>query len=268
MIDRIDSFLQDRHNKLFMNFVVLACIPISLLVASVYDLWWWILAGIVYSKVMSIFSVQIALHRYFAHNSFKTSRLGHIFLSYVTVLSVQSSPITWANLHIHHHKHSDTPRDIHSPKQSGFWYAALLWYTTQFSNKSKSAAFSIQNTWQNDYHVAFVDKYYLHIWSVLIIMSLLVTWKVTLFILLFGGGVSLFTANLVINALSHTKLPGSYRNYETNDFSYNNKWVQRFIGGEGLHNNHHRYPGRYSQAIKPGENDAAAWIIKKLFIKN
>lgn len=261
--------LSSKH-KLYLNYVVLGSIPLAMGMAYAYDLWLWLLAGLVYSKVMSIFSVQIALHRYFAHSSFKTGKLGHIFLSYVTLLSAQSSPSVWASIHKYHHMHSDTVRDIHSPKQSGFWYAALFWYTSYYSNNNRAemikASMMLPNKWKNDRHVAIVDKYYLHFWIVLSIITLLMSWKLTLFIFYFGGGVSLFTANLVINALSHSKLPGSYVNYETNDLSYNNKWIQRIIGGEGLHNNHHKFPGRYSQAMYPGEHDVAAWIIKKLFI--
>ena len=35
---------------------------------------------------------------------------------------------------------------------------------------------------------------------------------------------------------------------------------------EGYHNNHHRYPSAYDQAIKPREFDLGGWIIKKFFL--
>ena len=61
------------------------------------------------------------------------------------------------------------------------------------------------------------------------------------------------------------KLPGSYRNHNTLDNSYNNTVVNWYLLGEGLHNNHHAEPGNYNQAHAPGEFDLGAWIIKKFF---
>jgi stearoyl-CoA desaturase (delta-9 desaturase) len=262
------AFLLNSKNKFYLNYVVLGAIPVAVCLAYTYNLWWWLLAGFLYSKTISIFGTQIGLHRYFAHKSFKTNRIGHIFLTYVSILTAQSGPVVWANIHNYHHMHSDTTRDIHSPVQKGFWYVSLFWYTMpKLGGLDHLHKIVIQpNSWSTDKHVAIAEKYYLHIWLILATILTLITWKLTVFILLFGGGLSLFSANCIINGLSHIKLPGSYRNYETQDNSYNNKLIQMFFGGEGLHNNHHRYPGRYSQAIKPGERDVPAWFIKHFFL--
>lgn len=248
---------------------MLGAIPVALVVAYAYNLWWWVLAGFLYSKAISIFGTQIGLHRYFAHRSFKTGPWGHIFLTYVSTLTAQSGPVVWSSIHNYHHQHSDTARDIHSPVKSSFWYVSLFWYTRPSLGglqKIHQVVMQTPNAWIKDKHVAIAEKYYLHIWLALATILTIFTWKLTLFILLFGGGLSLFSANCVINGLSHIKLPGSYRNYDTSDNSYNNKIIQMFFGGEGLHNNHHRYPGRYSQAIKPGERDLPAWFIKHFFL--
>ena len=65
----------------------------------------------------------------------------------------------------------------------------------------------------------------------------------------------------------HCKLPGSYTNFDTNDRSWNNKFIQLLDWGEGLHNNHHRFPNRYNQAVMPNEVDPVGWLVKKLFVK-
>lgn len=65
--------------------------------------------------------------------------------------------------------------------------------------------------------------------------------------------------------LVHIQLPLSYRNYETEDQSWNNKVLQMIDIGEGLHNNHHFKPDLYDQAHKPGEFDFAAFVIKHFF---
>ena len=46
----------------------------------------------------------------------------------------------------------------------------------------------------------------------------------------------------------------------------NNILVNMLSVGEGLHNNHHKYPSKYNQATAPGEYDFAGWVVKKLFI--
>ena len=115
-----------------------------------------------------------------------------------------------------------------------------------------------------DTEIKFVDKHYYSIWSLAIIIAALVSWKFAVFVLLATVGWAMLHSSLV-NFISHWKIPGSYRNYDTNDNSYNNKWVARYLGGEGLHNNHHQYPNEYSHATEPGEFDFAAWIIKKWF---
>jgi fatty-acid desaturase len=70
----------------------------------------------------------------------------------------------------------------------------------------------------------------------------------------------------VRSALTHIKLPGSYKNFDIDDDSWNNKWLHAFDLGEGLHNNHHKYPGRYNEACMPGEFDFAGYLVEKLFV--
>ena len=56
------------------------------------------------------------------------------------------------------------------------------------------------------------------------------------------------------------------KNFEVDDYSYNNKYLQLIDIGEGLHNNHHAYPNKYDQAYMPGEIDPAGWVINKFLI--
>jgi stearoyl-CoA desaturase (delta-9 desaturase) len=73
-------------------------------------------------------------------------------------------------------------------------------------------------------------------------------------------------ANLITNTLSHGFiLPGTYRNFNTDDSSTNH-WLCQFLTlGEGYQNNHHKDCTTCSQATKPGEFDPAAWVVDKFF---
>ena len=63
----------------------------------------------------------------------------------------------------------------------------------------------------------------------------------------------------VANGLGHSR---GYRNYDTPDTSTNNRWAVWLIGGENLHNNHHRYPSRANFAHKAGELDPGYAICR------
>src|SRR5690606_4976931 len=57
------------------------------------------------------------------------SRRFQLVLAVWGCMSLQRGPIWWASVHRHHHRHSDTAEDFHSPKKS-FWHAHLGWLTS------------------------------------------------------------------------------------------------------------------------------------------
>ena len=219
-----------------LYFLVIISLPASVLIGGVMDMWWWVLFSILYGKFINFLGIQVSIHRYMSHNGFKTGPIRHKILVISSLLTGQGSPITWSTHHIHHHRYSDT--------QIGYAPKHLV----------------------RDPFIMWVHKNYFNIWTVLILSTLIIDWRICLFFILAPAGFSLFNANIVTNYLSHIKLPGSYRNFETTDHSYNNKWVQIWQIGEGLHNNHHTDSSAYNQAMAPGEKDPAAWVIDK-FLK-
>jgi hypothetical protein len=74
-----------------------------------------------------MFGVTGGYHRYFAHRSFKTSRVFHVLLAALAQSSVQKGVLWWASHHRMHHKFSDEPNDVHSAKQDGFWWSHVGW---------------------------------------------------------------------------------------------------------------------------------------------
>jgi fatty-acid desaturase len=99
-----------------------------------------------------------------------------------------------------------------------------------------------------------------------VIGAALIDWKLSVFVVLAGPAWNYIHMILFRVWLIHVQLPGSYRNFDTKDRSWNNLWIQVLDWGEGLHNNHHRWPQKYNQAVTPNEFDPAAWIIDQ-FIK-
>jgi stearoyl-CoA desaturase (delta-9 desaturase) len=174
------------------------------------------------------------------------------------VLCGQGSPITWTALHLQHHAHSDTLHDIHSPLK-GFWNSVLLWPIKEHDHNLPSPKYLMR-----DQTILFAHKNYFFIWYSLIVVTAVINPLITIYFVLFPAGLSLIHANLFTNYLPHRYFPGNYRNYDTTDNSYNNKFISYYQWGEGLHNNHHQSMSNYNQAHKPGEFDIAAWVIKRV----
>src|SRR5438045_1585364 len=78
--------------------------------------------------LVRMFAITAGYHRYFAHRSFKTSRAFQFLLAFLGTAATQKGPLWWAASHRKHHRYSDTPQDLHSPRQRGFWHAHIGWW--------------------------------------------------------------------------------------------------------------------------------------------
>lgn len=87
--------------------------------------------------------MSVCLHRFFSHHAFKTSRACQFVVGIVACFAWQGSPLFWAQTHIRHHKHCDTPDDPHSVKQSGFWYSCVGWMADPKNYKSELTRYDL-----------------------------------------------------------------------------------------------------------------------------
>lgn len=230
--------------------------------------WVYWLVSYLYFRVLWMFTNGIGLHRYFAHRTFETGPLRHKFLAWITVLGGVGSPFTWAIHHRHHHKFSDTDKDLHSPKYGILSSITGSWAINPISWWEQRGVKTIPKDLYRDKTVMFITEHYYKLWAVIFFSSLLIGgWKFCLFFVMAPVGWNLFHGALT-NCINHMTVTGSYRNYETPDNSQNHTLLNIYLLGEGLHNNHHAKPNDYNQAHARGEFDLGAWIIKKFFITN
>jgi stearoyl-CoA desaturase (delta-9 desaturase) len=219
----------------------------------------WLGLGIALATyVPRMFFVTGAYHRYFSHRSYKTSRPFQFLLGLGATLTVQKGPLWWAAHHRVHHKLSDEPGDIHSVKQSGFWWAHHGWILANGledtdMNRIKDFAKYPELRWLNKY------------WAVPVVASAVVAF-------LIGGWFGLTWAFFVptvlcwhgtftINSLSH--LWGN-RRYKTTDDSRNNPVLAIITMGEGWHNNHHHYQVSARQGFFWWEIDCTYYVLRAL----
>jgi len=74
-----------------------------------------------------IFAIGAGYHRYFSHRAYSASRAFQFVLAVLSQSTTQKSVLWWAAKHRHHHPHSDTEQDVHSPRHRGFVYNHLGW---------------------------------------------------------------------------------------------------------------------------------------------
>ena len=76
---------------------------------------------------LRIFAIGAGYHRYFSHRAYSTSRVFQLVLAVAAQTTAQKSVLWWAAMHRHHHLHSDTEGDAHSPRHKGFLYSHIGW---------------------------------------------------------------------------------------------------------------------------------------------
>jgi stearoyl-CoA desaturase (delta-9 desaturase) len=210
------------------------------------------------SYLVRMFAVTAAYHRYFAHRAFKTSRAFQLCLALIGTSATQKGPLWWASAHRRHHKYSDTPKDLHSPKQRGFWHAHMGWW---FGREHEETDFGWVADWARFPELRFVDRHYhLGVFACMAICAALRGWDG----FMWGYVVStcaLMHATFAINSVAHVF--GS-RRYETADTSRNNWWLAILALGEGWHNNHHRYMSSARQGFTWWEIDITYYALKGL----
>jgi stearoyl-CoA desaturase (delta-9 desaturase) len=76
---------------------------------------------------LRMFAITGGYHRYFSHRAYSTSRVFQFVLALLAQSTAQKSVLWWAAKHRHHHLHSDTEQDAHSPGRKGFLYSHVGW---------------------------------------------------------------------------------------------------------------------------------------------
>ena len=208
--------------------------------------------------VARMWGITAGYHRYFAHRSYKTSRWFQFVLACVGASSVQKGPLWWAGLHRMHHRWSDTPRDIHSPKQRGFLYSHVGWITAPDHDGTDLALIPDFAKYPE---LRWLDRFHWVPFAALTALCFVVDgWRGVVW----GAGVSTvfgWHGTFFINSLAHVW--GS-RRYETTDTSRNNPLLALITLGEGWHNNHHHYMNSANQGFFWWEVDVSYYTLRAL----
>ena len=254
--DNADVHAADAHDDIMYP----SALPFILLHLSCIAAFW---SGITWQAVaigvtlywLRMFAITAGYHRYFSHRSYSTSRLFQFVLAFLAQSTTQKSVLWWAAKHRHHHLHSDTAHDVHSPRHKGFFYSHVGWIfyrqhdTTDLVKVADLAAFP-ELKWLHRFEqvpavILAVLCFLIGGWSGLVVGFV---WSTVL----------LYHATFCINSLAHVH---GRKRYVTGDDSRNNWLLAFFTMGEGWHNNHHAYPRSAPHGHRWWELDMTHWAI-------
>jgi len=207
---------------------------------------------------LRIFAIGAGYHRYFSHRAYSTSRAFQLVLAVVSQSTAQKSVLWWAVKHRHHHAHSDTAEDVHSPRHKGFIYSHVGWI---FARKHDVADLTKIADLARYPELMWLHKYEVVPAIVLAVLCFVVAGWPGLVVGFLWSTVLVYHATFCINSLAHVR--GSKR-YVTGDDSRNNLLLAIFTMGEGWHNNHHAYQSSVRQGFKWWEIDPTYYLLRAL----
>ena len=184
--------------------------------------------------------VGIAMHRYFAHKAFVTSRLFRFVLALCACLAFGNA-VHFAGKHRFHHRFADREGDVHAPHQ-GFWQC---WINSLIDCGYSQEQIEAEVT----EYLSSPELRYLYRFSMVPCLLLCTG------LFLWGGFTTMAIGGLLSPLLLlHQSSAVNYcchrwgqRPYRTVERSTNNILVALLTYGEGWHNNHHKFP-RSAQA--------------------
>lgn len=222
------------------------------------DITWQALALCAALYWLRIFAIGAGYHRYFSHRAYATGRVFQFILAFVAQSSAQKSILWWAAKHRHHHLHSDTADDVHSPRHKGFVYSHLGWIFARKHDKTDLTK------------VADLARYPELMWLhrheqlpalVLAGLSFLVAGWSGLVVGFLWSTVLVYHGTFSINSLAHVH---GRKRYVTGDDSRNNWLLALMTMGEGWHNNHHHYQVSARQGFFWWEVDCTYYVLRVL----
>ena len=247
------------HNDIIYPAAVpFVIVHIAALVGAFMVEWTWgAVALVIGLYFLRMWGLTAGFHRYFSHRSYKTSRVMQFIIAFIGQMSAQRGVIWWSSVHRHHHLHSDTPEDVHSPIHAGFFFSHVGWI---FAPSNMEPDYSSVKDLTRYPELRWLDEHPYLPAALLGIACFLIggwLWLVAFLV----STVILYHGTFSINSVAHQV--GNQR-YVTGDESKNNWWLALITLGEGWHNNHHHYQSSTRQGFRWWEVDISYYVLKAL----
>jgi stearoyl-CoA desaturase (Delta-9 desaturase) len=216
--------------------------------------------------IAGVIGIEIGLHRYFSHRSFKCAPGLRLILGILGSMAGQGPVLFWAAVHRQHHRFTDTDADPHAPMpkgMAGFWHAHIGWL---LEPRQLDIGRLVPDL-VRDGTTLRVNRFYAFWFLVGLLLPTLIGfaaagWRGALDGFLWGGLVRIFVNHHMtwsVNSVCH--LVGQ-RSYATRDDS-RNVWALALptLGGS-WHNNHHAFPASAANDLEWWQFDLGALLIR------
>ncbi len=234
-------------------------VHVAALIGAILVGWsWQAAAWLIGTYAVRMFAITAGYHRYFSHRTYKTSRVFQFIIALLGMTTAQQGPLWWAAHHRRHHKYSDTPEDIHSPRQRGFVWSHMQWI---LAKRHKATDFDRIKDFAKYPELRFMNAHDLAFVVGTAVVTFVVGGTTALVWGFFVSIVCSWHITFCINSLAHVW--GS-RRYATTDDSKNNLLLAVLTFGEGWHNNHHHYQRSARQGFFWWEVDVSYYVLKAL----
>ena len=251
--------LADEHDDImYPSTLPFILIHLSCVAAFWTGITWQAVAICITLYWLRMFGIGAGYHRYFSHRSYSTGRFLQFILAFLAQSSAQKSVLWWAAKHRHHHLHSDTQQDVHSPRHKGFVYSHLGWV---FSRKHDATDLVKVADLASFPELRWLHKFEVMPAAVLAVLCFLIAGWSGLVVGFLWSTVLVYHATFCINSLAHVH---GRKRYVTGDDSRNNWLLAFFTLGEGWHNNHHAYQSSVRQGFRWWEIDVTFYVLKAL----
>ena len=184
----------------------------------------------------------VCLHRFFAHQAFRTSGVMCDILGVVGTLSNQQGILWWASKHTRHHRYCDLERDPHSWIQTSLLYAWVGWV---FYERTTEWEY-VPLIYRDRISLMILDKY----------SYLLVFAAIALLWFCFGPAIAICwywlpttlsaLVSLAFNVMFH---PQTHSTHTNKCHAIDSSMFIAWFSGEGYHEAHHKHP---RNARRPG----------------
>lgn len=219
----------------------------------------WIGVSIGCYILLETFGGNIGLHRYYGHRSFKTTPVWDLILRVASHYIGVSSVISWVGQHRYHHKYSDTPSDVHCPRNTGIFHILFgIWHVKIERNMIRDVMADKKLLWWHHYYFP------IHIIYMIVLLCVdLYCNTYFLFAIYAFPNLLCLISGYVLATITHWH---GYKTHYINSYDQStNSWLANiYTLGEGWHNNHHAYPSRIRQGEQPWEWDLPAFIIENI----
>lgn len=213
------------------------------LCASMSIYYWLVSASMVVLYVMV--GNNIAMHRYYSHNEFKVTAWAEVVFAWLSLTLCLGSPTSYALLHTTHHRYPLSGPDW-TWKDLPFY--KHIWFDNN-TIQPKISKYIIQlnkrYSWMHRYYMGLIALYVIVLTCISPIIALFIWWlPVT---------VSLWIIALCVYC-------------QHRQTAQNSKWHKFMPLYEGLHKNHHDYPGSSNNARTAAQIDYT-YLLSKVFRK-